>query len=345
MKHFIGFVITIFLSLTLFYFYKDDNANLVSASSLKVYGSSSFVGSWGPGPKLKELFEAQTGLKITYLEMADPSLTLQKMALDGEGAVGDVVLSLDQFDLAKSSEKISWQNLNTNREKLNIADALGQVADLANFEVYDWAPIAFVSKKNLAIKVENLNDLLKSELKGRIALEDPRTSSPGLNFLAWVFEVKGLEEGKEFLRKLMNQAHSFSPSWSAAYGLFKNNQTDLVLSYSTSPLYHLIEEKDDNYQALEFSEGHVIQAEFAGVPQTCKNCEGGLRFIKFLKTPEAQKIIMEKNYMFPLDKTVQESTPFDANKVFKLRKMTVVSKEQVQNYLKIWSELKKEQPN
>ncbi len=51
--------------------------------------------------------------------------------------------------------------------------------------------------------------------------------------------------------------------WSEAYGLFLKGESDLVLSYTTSPAYHIIEEKKDNYAAANFSEGHYLQVEVA----------------------------------------------------------------------------------
>ena len=35
-----------------------------------------------------------------------------------------------------------------------------------------------------------------------------------------------------------------TPGWSEAYGLFLEGEADMVLSYTTSPAYHLIAEED-----------------------------------------------------------------------------------------------------
>lgn len=340
MKHFLIFVGAIFSCLTVFYFYREDGQSSGDYTSLKVYGSGSFIGSWGPGPKLKEIFEKQTGIKITYLEMSDPALVFQKISFEGNQAVGDVVLSLDQYDLSRSVDKLTWKTIES-KASFNLPENLKELEKFEQFKAYDWAPIAFVARDDLQVSVERLDDLLKPELKGRIALEDPRTSSPGLNFLTWIYKVKPENEANEFVKKLMTQAHSFSPSWSSAYGLFKNKQVDIVLSYATSPVYHSVEEKDPHYMALEFKEGHPAQVEFAGVPESCVNCDAGIRFVQFLQTPEAQKIIMEKNYMFPMLKSVQEGTAFDGVKNFKLLPFKLEMKEQLQKWLSTWTDLRK----
>lgn len=340
MKHFIGFVVAVFSCLTLLYFYRDDGQNLDDYASLKVYGSSSFIGSWGPGPKLKDIFEKKTGIKITYLEMNDPALVFQKISFESQQAVADVIVSLDQYDLVRSADKILWKDIPADTA-IQIPQWLRSFDSQSQFRAYDWAPIAFVVRDDFNIIVEKIDDLLKPELKGRIALQDPRTSSPGLNFMSWLYQNKTEEEAERFIQQLMAQAHSFSPSWSAAYGLFKNKQVDIVLSYATSPIYHIIEENDHRYRALEFKDGHPIQVEFAGVPSTCFNCDAAIRFVQFLRTDEAQKVIMEKNYMFPLAKNIQEGTAFDTIKNFKLNPFRLETKEQLQKWLSVWTELRK----
>ncbi|MFP1452650.1 thiamine ABC transporter substrate-binding protein [Escherichia coli] len=60
---------------------------------------------------------------------------------------------------------------------------------------------------------------------------------------------------------------------SEAYGLFLKGESDLVLSYTTSPAYHILEEKKDNYAAANFSEGHYLQVEVAARTAASKQPE------------------------------------------------------------------------
>ncbi len=340
MKHFLFLVASVFSGLIIVFLYRDDSTASKEGSVLKIYASDSFLAKWGPGPKLKEIFEKQTGQKITFIEMTDPSLTFQKMNFDGASAIGDVVTSLDQYDLIRSKDKVKWKKLSSEIDSRVIAD-VPNANIFENFVAYNWAPIAFVSRTDLNANVQSLDDLLKPELKNKIALEDPRTSSPGLQFLVWVMQTKTEAEAIQFFKKMNQQAHSYSAGWSAAYGLFTNKQADIVLSYVTSPIYHLIEEKNSNYKSLEFSDGHPAQIEFAGVPESCQNCEAAIKFVQFMQTPEAQKIIMSKNYMLPMYKPAQDATAFDTIKIYKLLSKPMPTKEELQRWLNIWSEIRK----
>lgn len=344
MRHFLVFVIVIFSGLSFFYFNKADKVKLSDDHTVRVYASASFVAKWGPAPQLKELFEKQGLYKVEFIESPDVAMTLQKINFENQNSLTDVVLGLDQFDISRSAAKIKWKSFS--KDILNsLASQLVKdndaIRDQSNFMPYDWAPMSFVARKELGLPIEKMQDLLKPELKGKIALQDPRTSSPGLQLLAWIYDSKPEAEATEFLKSMMKQAHSFSPGWSAAYGIFKNKQADLVFSYVTSPLYHLVEENDSSYMALEFKEALPVQVEFAGIPDTCKNCDGAAQFIEFITSKEAQEVIMKKNYMLPILDSVKEATAFDSLKVYKTSPVQFYEQDKVEKWISQWAEIRK----
>ncbi len=340
MKHFIIFIVLIFSGLSFFYFDKKDKSQVIEDRTIRVYASSSFIAKWGPGPALKELFEKQNIFKVEFLESPDVAMTLQKISFEKENSTVDLVLGLDQFDISRLTSKVEWRPL----QSIN-GEFVPEIAQLfkeqKNFIAYDWAPMTFISRQDLPVQVTQLDDLLKPELKGRIALQDPRTSSPGLQLLIWIFENKPPEQAIIFLKALMKQAHSFSSGWSGSYGLFKNRQSDIVFSYVTSPIYHVVEENDSNFVSLEMKEALPVQVEFAGVPATCKNCEGAEQFLKFMVTREAQKIIMAKNYMLPVVERVKEATEFDAIKVYRTNPVKFYEQEKIDKWINQWTEIRK----
>ncbi len=108
---------------------------------------------------------------------------------------------------------------------------------------------------------------LKSWWKGsfaKIVIQDPRTSTPGLGLLLWVKSVYG-DKAPEAWAKLRKRILTVTPGWSESYGLFTKGEVPMVLSYTTSPAYHMVAEKTDRYQAAPFSEGHYIQIEVSGL--------------------------------------------------------------------------------
>lgn len=342
MKHFILFVTVVFVGLFLALLNKNDESKPQEVKpTLRVFGYSSFTGQWGPGPGLKELFEKDCDCQVQYIEGSDSGILLQRLKIEGDSLGADLVVGLDQFDLQKALSEQKWRELNISG--LDAYDEVKPALQNSYFVPFDWGVIAFVARKGeLSKPPQSLDDLMEPELKRKIAIEDPRTSSPGMQFLYWVVRAKGEEEGFKFIQKTMDQVHSYSPTWSAAYGLFTKKQAKLALSYVTSPVYHQIEEKNNDYVALEFKEGHPIQYEFMGIPDFCKNCELAERFVNLMLSDQGQKLIMQKNYMFPIIKNVKEGTPFANIPQFKtLGDFQIPSAQEVERLLKKWSEVRR----
>ena len=73
----------------------------------------------------------------------------------------------------------------------------------------------------------------------------------------------------------------------------------MVLSYTTSPAYHLIAEDDATKAAAPFAEGHYLQIEVAGKIATSDVPDLADRFLSFMVTDAFQSIIPETNWMYP----------------------------------------------
>jgi thiamine transport system substrate-binding protein len=74
----------------------------------------------------------------------------------------------------------------------------------------------------------------------------------------------------------------------------------MVLSYTTSPAYHLIAESDERFAAAPFKEGHYTQIEIAGILASSPHKELATDFLAWLITPEAQAVIPTTNWMYPV---------------------------------------------
>ena len=73
----------------------------------------------------------------------------------------------------------------------------------------------------------------------------------------------------------------------------------MVLSYTTSPAYHVIAEKDERFAAARFSEGHYQQIEVAGLVQSSKQKQLAREFLEFMISEDFQRIIPTTNWMYP----------------------------------------------
>lgn len=324
MKNFIFFLVLVFGGLfAAVVLRKNSGTESDSKAILKIYASSSFIAQWGPGPHLKEAFEKDCDCRVEFKDGADSMVLMQRLRTEGRTGGADVVLGFDQFDIELAQQGIEWRKVNTS--DIEFEDNLKTSLARSPLVPYDWSMLTFVVRKSeIPNPPRKLNDLLNPDYRGQIVLEDPRTSSPGLQFLLWLIQVKGEEKAFQFLKDLNPQIHSYAPSWSTAYGLFQKAAAKMTYSYVTSPVYHWVEDKTNDIIAVDFEEGLPTQVEFAGIPATCHNCELADKFIQFILSKPGQKIIMEKNYMFPVIKAVRLGTVFAEVPTYTSLEMTVI---------------------
>jgi thiamine transport system substrate-binding protein len=72
-----------------------------------------------------------------------------------------------------------------------------------------------------------------------------------------------------------------------------------VLSYTTSPAYHLIAEGDPGFVALPFEEGHYLQVEVAARLASTDQPELADEFLSFIVQDAFQSAIPTANWMYP----------------------------------------------
>ncbi len=263
-----------------------------SDKKIRVLTYSTFIGSSGPGREIVDRFKKAHGCDVEVVTSGDAGLLLERLRMAQASTPFDVVIGLDQMMLEDARNKSKWKRVEDKE-----------------FVAFDWSPMTFVYRKGAIEPPKTFDELLDPRFKGRIALQDPRSSSPGVQFYNWVGALK--DDGTaDYLAKLQPNVQSVSPSWAFSYGLFKKQQADLVFSYVTSLAFHWGVEKDRSYQVVAFAQGHPIQTEFAAVPEGCRECELAHDFVVSLVQADAQKAIMEKNFMFPVLRGVEQGTIF-----------------------------------
>ena len=265
-------------------------ASPVSAEDLTVYTYDSFAAEWGPGPALKAGFEAKCACTVTFVTAGDGGALLSRLLLEGAATKADVVVGLDTSLIEKARASGLFQ---TTTSPASFELPVEWSDDL--FVPFDWGWFAFVHKADLDFPT-SFQDLGASELK--IVIQDPRSSTPGLGLLLWVKTAYG-DKAAGVWQGLADNIVTVTPGWSEAYTLFLNGEADAVLSYTTSPAYHLIAENDATKAATEFGEGHYLQVEVAGRVAGSDQEELGQAFLDYLVSEEAQALIPTTNWMYP----------------------------------------------
>ena len=264
--------------------------------TLTVYTYSSFVAEWGPGPALQPLFEAECGCTINWVSLEDGAALLSRLKLEGEETEADVVLGLDTNLTAETAATglIAPHGLELADLKLPVA-----WTD-KDFVPYDYGYFAIVyDSQTLPNPPQSLAELTAPGEGPKIILMDPRTSTPGLGLMLWVKQVMG-DGAAAAWQNLARKTLTVTKGWSEAYGLFLKGEAPMVLSYTTSPAYHVMMENTDRYKAVNFAEGNYMQIEVAARLKTSHQPELAKQFLAFLTSHAAQEKIPTTNWMYPV---------------------------------------------
>ncbi|KFC07710.1 periplasmic substrate-binding component of an ABC superfamily thiamine transporter [Trabulsiella guamensis ATCC 49490] len=263
---------------------------------LTVYTYDSFSADWGPGPAVKKAFEADCNCELKYVTLEDGVSLLNRLRMEGKNSKADVVLGLDNNLLNAATQTGLFEKSGVPAQSVNVPGGWND----ETFVPFDYGYFAFVYDKNkLKNPPKSLKELVESDQKWRVIYQDPRTSTPGLGLLLWMQKVYG-DKAPDAWQKLAAKTVTVTKGWSEAYGLFLKGESDLVLSYTTSPAYHIIEEKKDNFAAAAFTEGHYLQVEVAARTASGKQPKLAEQFLKFMVSPGFQKAIPTGNWMYPV---------------------------------------------
>lgn len=298
---------------------------------LTVYTYESFVSEWGPGPKVKAAFEKTCDCTVNFVGVADGVALLNRLKLEGASSRADVVVGLDTNLIAEAKETGLFEASGIDASAAKVPG--GFKDDV--FVPYDYGHFAVVyDTQTLKNPPKSLKELVEGDPSQKIAIQDPRTSTPGLGLLLWVKSVYG-DKAPEAWAKLKDRVLTVTPGWSESYGLFTKGEVPMVLSYTTSPAYHMVAEHSERYQAASFEEGHYIQIEVAGLLKNAPEKELGKTFLSFILTPGFQDAIPENNWMMPVTATSQP-LPDAFNKLVQPTKTFLMSPEEVAKNRKAW---------
>jgi thiamine transport system substrate-binding protein len=257
---------------------------------LHVYAYDSFVVEWGPGSVIEAAFEDICNCDLVLTGAGDGAALLARAQLEGARSKADVILGLDT-------------NLTARAAETGLFSEHGKTVDLdlpvawtdPHFLPFDWGYFAFVHNTDLTPPA-NFRDLAASDVS--IVIQDPRSSTPGLGLAYWVKAAYGAD-APGIWADLADNIVTVTKGWSEAYGLFLDGEADMVLSYTTSPSYHIIAEDDATKAAAIFDEGHYMQIEVAGILANSDQPELANQFLDFMLSDAFQATIPTTNWMFP----------------------------------------------
>ena len=263
---------------------------VASADTLTVYAPDYFTSEWGPGPSIEAAFEAECGCDLQFL----PGDLLPRIMLEGQNTRADVVIGLntDVTAQARSTGLFAPHGQDNGALELPIE----WTDDV--FLPFDWAYVSFIYD---ATKIDtppaNFEELRTMPEDQKVVIQDPRSSISGLALLLWVKAIYG-DEAEAFWADMAPRILTVTKGWSEAYGLFTDGEAPMVLSYNTSPAYHIAFEEDDTKRAAIFDQPHYGFFELAAKTSVTDNPLAD-EFMAFILSDGFQNAIPMTNFSYP----------------------------------------------
>lgn len=248
------------------------------------------------GPAVAERFEPQCGCRLNFVAMGGSAELVPRLAREAARHRADVVLGIETNHVARAEASGLFAPHGVE------AQAPDLPVDFAHplFLPYAWSYLAFVydAERLAGPPPGSFAELADSDLS--IVIQNPHTSTTGLALVMWIEAAFG-PEAEAVWRALAPRIHRVVPTWADAYHpIFRKGEADMVLSYSTSPGWHIAEEGNHAVRAALFDEGHYVRVEVAGLFADAPEPELARAFLAWTQGPEFQALLPEIRVLYPV---------------------------------------------
>lgn len=300
-------------------------------AELTVYTYTSF-----PAPLIENIkthFAKTANITVNFKAFSDTGPLFNQLIQEKNAPKADLIVGLDNNYLVKAVK----HDLFLPYRPQAAAKIKPEMVFDAKYRLipFDFGYIVFNYDQQKLTKVPaSHRDLLDPYYKGKIIIENPLTSSPGQVFLLTTIALYGEKGYLDYWKELKKNLLTITPGWDEAYGMYTSGEAPIVLSYGTSPVYHLLYDKTERYKALVLDGAAYAQIEGMGIVKGSTRVKNAQMVVEYILSPEFQKIIPENQFMYPVRSDLTLPTSFRvAAKVNRLLNLPV---EQVAAHLDRW---------
>ncbi|MCR8690434.1 MULTISPECIES: extracellular solute-binding protein [Campylobacter] len=298
----------------------------------------------GLDPKLANIFESQTGIKINIIKDKE-----QMAKMNAPDSKADLFMGMDVSTFAKLQNDDKFAPA-----KSKIIDSIvpANLKDKNN----EWiglskrARVIVYDKKAIDPKlIQNYEDLAKPELKGKLLM---RTSNVSFNrsLLASIIANDGEDKAKEWAKGTLNNLARDPKGGDReqARGVYEGiGAVGVMNSYYIITLLNSKKQSDqETAKSLGVifpnQDGRGTHINITGIAllKSSQNKDSAIKFIEFMLSKEAQEILVSTSHEYPVNKDAKPSKEITALGKFKEDSISLnkVANE-LENAQKIYKEL------
>ena len=262
-----------------------------------------------------DAFTARTGIKVEILQGGDAGAVVNQAILTKDNPVGDVLFGVDNTFLTRALQAGIFERYKS--PALATVPSSLQLDPKSRVTPVDYGDVCINYDKEWFrshdVKVpKTLQDLTKPAYKGKLVVEDPSTSSPGLAFLLATISAYGPKKWEHYWEQLRANDVQVVDGWEQAfYDDFSGGGGDgsrpLVVSYASSPpaTVYFADPPTDEATIGTMTGACFRQVEFAGILKGTQHEAAARKFVDFLLSQQFQADIPLQMFVFP----AREGTP------------------------------------
>lgn len=304
--------------------------------------------SFSVSENVVSIFEQQNSAKIIFLKSGDAGEALNKAILSKNTPLADIFYGVDNTFLSRAIKAgifIPYES-----RMLKSVDNSLKLDPLNRLLPVDFGDVClnydkkWFNDKKLSPPLM-VEDLLKSEYKGLLVIQNPATSSPGLAFLLTTISRFGELGAFEFWKKLKKNDVFITNGWQEAYwskfSAASEGDRSIVVSYATSPAaeVHFAKEKFTESPTAAITENGSAfrQIEFAGILKGTRNLELAQKLIDFFLSKTFQEDIPLQMFVFPSNRNATLPEVFKKHATI-TKNPAILPYDQISEKREIWIE-------
>ena len=261
------------------------------AEEIVIYGPSSskwMEKYYGP------IFKEKTGVDIKYISIDG---IISRLKLEKNNPKADIVVGLTslQGEIAKKENHLVKYEPKNKDDIKNDFYIIDKDYYVTSFD-YGYLAINY-NKEKISTPPKNIEELGKIS-KELIAI-NPMTSSTGEEALLWSIALCG-DKWEEFWEKIKPSIYVSEPGWSEAFSKFSTREAPMMIGYATSNIFFSQDKDQQKFDSFYLEEGAYMYLEGAALVNKKEIKEGAKLFMEEILSDDFQKLVVSKNYMFPV---------------------------------------------
>ncbi|MSQ41868.1 MAG: thiamine ABC transporter substrate-binding protein [Dehalococcoidia bacterium] len=251
-------------------------------------------------------FEREHDAKVTILKGGDANAMVNRAVLSAGKPEADVLFGVDNLSYQRALAAGVFAPYRAVRRGEVAAELRSQFGDAAELTPVDYGFVALNFDKKAGAPPKSFDELADAKWRGKLVVEDPATSSPGLQFLASTVAHFGEGKWQAFWRALRANDVRVADGWETAYYRdFSPNGGDrpLVVSYTTSPAAEVFFAKQPISEppTVNVIPGPLFrQVEAVGVLKGARHEALARAFVDFMLSDRFQAQIPETMFVYPV---------------------------------------------